>query len=89
MTNADNQTPSTQTATTAPATTVDYDAALAAFRAEYVKDGSHVLDAWLEGPDDDRWIRYHVDPEQFADNLGKVPHEYMGVSTILTLFARD
>jgi len=68
---------------TAPA--VDHNAVLEAFRAEYVKDGSHVLDAWLE----DDAIKYHVDPEQFANNLGKIPHEFKGVDTRLTLFPRD
>jgi hypothetical protein len=66
-------------------TPIDYDAALAAFRAEYIKDGSHVLDAWLDGD----FIKYYVDPELFAANLGKVKFEYMGVSTVVTLFERD
>lgn len=73
--------------TSAPATTtpVDPEAALAAFRAQYVVPGSHVLDAWL----DRGFIKYHVDPDRFADNLGKIPHEYMGVDTVITLFPND
>lgn len=70
----------------APAPTpVDEEAALKAFQAEFVKPGSHVLDAWLSRG----FIQYHVDPDLFAANMGKVPFEYMGVPTIVTLFPRE
>ena len=70
---------------TPAATPVDEEAALKAFKAEFVKPGSHVLDAWLSRG----FIEYHVDPDQFAANMGKVPFEYMGVPTIITLFPRE
>lgn len=69
----------------APVAPVDEQAALEAFKAEFVKPGSHVLDAWLSRG----FIQYQVDPDQFAANMGKVPFEYMGVPTIITLFPRE
>lgn len=79
------QDPSQVPATTTPVAAVDEEAALKAFKAEFVKPGSHVLDAWLSRG----FIQYHVDPDQFAANMGKVPFEYMGVPTIITLFPKD
>ncbi|CAN5231844.1 hypothetical protein BH11CYA1_BH11CYA1_35740 [soil metagenome] len=69
----------------ANATPVDEEGALKAFKAEFVKDGSYVLDAWL----DRGFIQYQINPELLAENLGKMPFEYMGVPTVLTLFPRQ
>lgn len=60
---------------------------LAEFKAEWVnKEGAGVLDAWL----DDGWIKYHLDPEvMMSPDRVRVPFEYQGISTVLTLFPRE
>ena len=67
------------------ATPIDEEAVLKAFKAEYVTPGSYILDAWLSNG----FIEYHVDPDQFAANMGKMPREYMGMPVLVTLFPRD
>lgn len=70
---------------TPSATPIDEEAALKAFKAEFVTPGSHVLDAWLSRG----FIQYQIDPDKMVENLGKVPFEYMGVPTVITLFPRE
>lgn len=62
------------------------------FKAEFVKEGSLVLDAWY----DNGFIKVYVDPMRLGDadaqeELRSVPApgEYQGLPTVLTLFPRD
>lgn len=62
------------------------DEILAAFKAEWVKDGSGVLDAWI----DRDFIVWQVDLDRLdPPNMPAVPGEYQGIPTVLTLFAKD
>jgi len=71
---------------------IDLEAAVAAFKQEFVKEGSIVLDAWADG----EFIVVYVDylnfdetgiPEKMKDV--PAPGEYKGHPTVLTLFPRD
>jgi hypothetical protein len=83
------------TATDASAPAKSHDAVLAEFRAEFVKPGSGVIDAWLTGAGDDTFIQYQLDAEvatsrvETAGRLSAVPHEYQGLPTIITWFPRQ
>ncbi len=62
------------------------DEILAAFKAEWVKEGSGVLDAWI----DRDFIVYQVDLERLdPPNMPEVPFEYQGLPTVITLFAKE
>lgn len=64
---------------------VDLDAALKAFKAEFVGDNKHVLDAWL----DDGFIVYQANVESTAEDILALPNEYMGVPTGLSPFPSE
>lgn len=62
------------------------DEILADFKAEWVKEGSGVLNAWI----DRDFIVWQVDLERLdPPNMPKVPGEYQGIPTVLTLFERE
>jgi len=66
------------------------DATVAAFKAEFVKEGSLVLDAWWNRG----FIVVYINGLEMADRqeeLSKVPApgEYQGLPTVLTLFPRQ
>lgn len=61
------------------------DQVLADFKAEWVKKDSGVLDAWI----DRGFIVWQVDLDKFGtENMPKVPGEYQGIPTVLTLFEK-
>ena len=62
-------------------TPVDFDAALKAFRAQFVGNDKHVLDAWL----DDGFIIYQVNLQSSEEDLLAIPEEFMGVRLAITL----
>lgn len=73
---------------------VSLDEAITAFKAEFVTEGSIVLDAWAEG----EFIQVYVDAMRMTDEdmnpspeLAKIPApgEYKGHPTMLTLFPQD
>lgn len=66
--------------------------AVEAFKAEFVKEGAIVLDAWFDG----EFIVVYVDMlgfevEEMAEKLQAVPApgEYLGHPTMLTVFPRE
>jgi hypothetical protein len=65
------------------------DAKLAAFKAEWVKPGSGIKDAWVEFKNGENWLVYQLDAEQITDKLPGVPAEYDGLTTIITWFPRN
>lgn len=59
---------------------------LAAFRAEYIKPNSGVLDAWLVGEGADTAIMYQLDPNAERHD---VPFSFQNLPTIITWFPRE
>ncbi len=64
---------------------VDFDQALANFKAKFCTPGSCILDAWIDAG----FIKYQVDPDRLED-LGKLEQRHMfeGVPTVITLWPK-